>query len=85
MENSEKNIQPINQIESLRECPFCGEEVEYYEDDYGGSWVEHKIKHVDGKKDPCILTKVQVDYSAEQGKDWNHRAVCKSKGVSADD
>lgn len=57
----------------LKPCPFCGGEVEYHQDDYGGEWVEHKIKHIYGSKDPCILTGHAVDYSAIYGITWNTR------------
>jgi len=62
-------------MDKLLNCPFCGGDVDYHCDDMGGEWVEHKIKHVDGKKDPCILTTGSTDFSAEFGMTWNTRAV----------
>jgi hypothetical protein len=59
----------------LKPCPFCGGEVEFHEDDMGGAWVEHKIKHKNGQKDKCILTSVGVNFSEEYEMDWNTRAA----------
>ena len=57
----------------LKPCPFCNGEVEYHEDEMGGSWVEHKIKYKNGQKNDCILTDSQVAFSAKAGMTWNTR------------
>ena len=74
-------------------CPFCDGEVEEFIDEYGGAWVEHKVKHKDGGKDPCILTGVQLT-TTSSFIDWNTRnfnnmkhnicPTCKEKGQYCD-
>lgn len=57
----------------LKSCPFCGGKVSLHEDDMGGAWVSHNIKHKDGSKDPCILTGSNIDFYATGNITWNTR------------
>ena len=57
----------------LKPCPFCGGEMEQFNDDYGGAWIEHKEKHKNGGIQKCVLTGVELDISSQVYHDWNTR------------
>lgn len=61
----------------LLPCPFCGGVVEEHFDNCGGSCIEHKKKHRDGRIDDCILTSVQLNNSSRfMIGEWNRRTPC---------